>query len=363
LLKVFEQISKNMKQCFHCGDDCLKETINHQEKSFCCHGCKTVYDILNDNDLMFYYDLEERPGNSPKFSENKFDYLDNTSIAEKLMDFSDGATQIVSFLIPKIHCSSCIWVLENLSKLDSAIKSSTVNFPEKTVQISFNAEAFTLKELVLLLSRLGYEPNISLEDYSKTEKRIDRSLIYKLGVAGFAFGNVMFLSFPEYFEVQEFWLDQFKHLFRWLMFAFSVPVIVYSARDYFISAYTGLRSKMLNIDVPIALGILTLFIRSVIDISFDLGTGFFDSLTGLVFFLLLGRFFQQKTYSYLSFERDYKSYFPIAVTRTHKAGSTAVDSEEQVQIYEVKKGDKILVRNEELIPTDAILLKGNALID
>lgn len=352
-----------MIQCFHCGDDCLQETIVHQEKSFCCHGCKTVYDILNDNDLMFYYDIEDRPGNSPKFSVNKFDYLDNAEIAEKLIDFSDGTTQIISFLIPKIHCSSCIWVLENLSKLQSAIKSSTVNFPEKTVQISFNAEAISLKELVLLLSQIGYEPNISLENYSKTEKKIDRSLIYKLGVAGFAFGNVMFLSFPEYFEVAEFWLDQFKPLFRWLMFAFSVPVLLYSAQDYFISAYKGLRSKMLNIDVPIAIGILTLFVRSVIDISFDLGTGFFDSLTGLVFFLLMGRFFQQKTYSYLSFERDYKSYFPIAVTRTHKAGSSQVASEEQTQIYKVQKGDKILVRNEELIPTDALLLKGNALID
>ena len=88
---------------------------------------------------MFYYEIEERPGNSPKFSENKFDYLDNPAIAEKLIDFSDGNTQIVTFLIPKIHCSSCIWVLENLSKLQAAIKSSTVNFPEKTVQISFNA--------------------------------------------------------------------------------------------------------------------------------------------------------------------------------------------------------------------------------
>ena len=351
-----------MVNCFHCGDACLDVEIKHEEKSFCCHGCKTVFDILHDNDLSYYYDLENTPGISPKEIAGKYDFLDNGAIVEKLLEFNDGNTQIVSFLIPSIHCSSCIWILENLNKLNPSIKSSQVNFPEKTVRITFSAEENSLKNLVILLSRIGYEPYISLDDSEKKEKYINRSLIYKLGIAGFAFGNIMFLSFPEYFEHSEFWLDQFKPFFRWLMFAFSLPVVFYSGSGYFTSAYKGLRSKILNIDVPIALGIAVLFIRSTIDIVFDLGTGFFDSLSGLVFFLLLGKFFQQKTYSYLSFERDYKSYFPIAVTRLFKnaEGNTI---EEQAEVYTVQKGDRLLIRNNEIIPVDAILIKGNALID
>lgn len=351
-----------MVNCFHCGDTCLDVEIKHEEKSFCCHGCKTVFDILHDNDLSYYYDLEKTPGISPKEIAGKYDFLDNGAIVEKLLEFNDGNTQIVSFLIPSIHCSSCIWILENLNKLNPSIKSSQVNFPEKTVRITFSTEENSLKNLVILLSRIGYEPYISLDDSEKKEKYINRSLIYKLGIAGFAFGNIMFLSFPEYFEHSEFWLDQFKPFFRWLMFAFSLPVVFYSGSGYFTSAYKGLRSKILNIDVPIALGIAVLFIRSTIDIVFDLGTGFFDSLSGLVFFLLLGKFFQQKTYSYLSFERDYKSYFPIAVTRLFKnaEGNTI---EEQAEVYTVQKGDRLLIRNNEIIPVDAILIKGNALID
>mgnify|MGYP003109840512 CR=1 FL=1 len=330
-----------MANCFHCGDACLDVEIKHEEKSFCCHGCKTVFDILHDNDLSYYYDLEKTPGISPKEIAGKYDFLDNEAIVEKLLEFNDGTTQIVSFLIPSIHCSSCIWILENLNKLNPTVTSSQVNFPEKTVRITFSAEENSLKNLVILLSRIGYEPYISLEDSEKKEKYINRSLIYKLGIAGFAFGNIMFLSFPEYFEPSEFWLDQFKPFFRWLMFAFSLPVVFYSGSAYFTSAYKGLRSKILNIDVPIALGIAVLFIRSTIDIVFDLGTGFFDSLSGLVFFLLLGKFFQQKTYSYLSFERDYKSYFPIAVTRLFKNadGNTV---EEQVEVYTVKKATACL---------------------
>ncbi len=347
--------------CFHCGDPCL-DIIVHDEKSFCCHGCKTVFEILNDNDLSYYYDLQKSPGISPKETGGRFDYLDNETITEKLLEFNDGKTQIVSFVIPSIHCSSCIWILENLNKLNPSVKSSQVNFPEKTIRITFSAKEDSLNNLVLLLSRIGYEPYISLDDSDKKAKTVDRQLIYKLGIAGFAFGNVMFLSFPEYFEHSEFWLDQFKPLFRWLMFTFSLPVVFYSGSGYFISAYKGLRSNILNIEVPIALGIAVLFIRSTIDIVMNWGTGFFDSLDGLVFFLLLGKFFQQKTYSYLSFERDYKSYFPIAVTRIFKNFEGKI-SEEQAEVFTVKKGDRLLIRNNEIIPVDAILIKGNALID
>ncbi|MBT8304361.1 MAG: heavy metal translocating P-type ATPase metal-binding domain-containing protein [Bacteroidia bacterium] len=343
--------------CFHCGDDCNSTIIKVEDKSFCCNGCKTVYEIFSENDLTCYYDLEASPGAVPKEIQGKYDFLDQEEIIDKLTEFNDGQTQIATLLIPHIHCSSCIWILENLNKLNDYISSSQVNFGKKTVRITFNSKSFSLKEIVLLISSIGYEPYISLDDYSSGQKHIDRTLIYKLGIAGFAFGNVMFLSFPEYFEVGEFWLEKYKHMFRWIMFAFSIPVVFYAAQDYFISAYKGLRAKLLNIDVPIALGIGVLFIRSTLEIAFDLGSGFFDSLTGLVFFLLIGRFFQQKTYSFLSFERDYKSYFPIAVTKVSKG------EEFPLQVYDIKKGDRLLIRNEELIPVDGILINGKARID
>ncbi len=344
--------------CFHCGLDATASKITFDDKVFCCNGCKTVYEIFSANDLTCYYDLQQAPGATPKDIEGKYNFLENTKIIEQLLEFNDGSTQIVTLYIPHVHCSSCIWILENLNKLNPAISASIVNFGKKTVRVTFNAEMLSLKNLVVLLSSIGYEPFISLDDYSVGKKHIDRSLIYKLGVAGFAFGNVMFLSFPEYFQVDEFWLEQFKPFFRWLMFAFSLPVVFYSAQDYFVSAYKGLRSKLLNIDVPIALGIIVLFTRSTIEIIFDLGSGFFDSLTGLLFFLLLGKFFQQKTYAFLSFERDYKSYFPIGITKITSEGK-----EEAVQVYDIVKGDRLLIRNEELIPVDCILIKGRARID
>ena len=343
--------------CYHCGDT-IKSRIIFDEKSFCCNGCKTVYEIFSENGLTSYYDMEAAPGAAPSKLEGKYDFLSNEKIVEKLLEFSDENLQIVSLYIPHIHCSSCIWILENLNKLKPEISASQVDFPKKTIRVTYNSDKISLKELVIFLSSIGYEPYISLDDSEGGQKKINRSIIYKLGVAGFAFGNVMFLSFPEYFEVNEFWLDQYKDFFRWLMFAFSLPVVFYVARDYFFSAYIGLRAGILNIDVPLALGVLVLFVRSTLEIMFDWGTGFFDSLTGLVFFLTLGKFFQQKTYNFLSFERDYKSYFPIGITRINPNGK-----EESIHVHDIEKGDRILIRNEELIPVDGILINGNGRID
>jgi Cu+-exporting ATPase len=355
---MLQTISMPHTNCFHCGLPCETEEVHFDEKSFCCHGCKTVYTIFRDNDLSYYYELEGGAGKTPELNQGKFDYLDDPLIAERLLEFQDDSHHIISLSIPHIHCSSCIWVLENLNRLNPGVYSSQVDFPRKEARIHFNSGQISLRELVSLLSAIGYEPSITLEHYEGGAKKVDRKLIYQLGIAGFAFGNIMFLSFPEYFESGEYWLEKYKGIFHWIMFAFSLPVVFYSGSGYLTSAYKSLRSGMLNIDVPIALGILVLFIRSTVEIALDLGQGFFDSLSGLVFFLLLGKFFQQRTYAFLSFERDYRSYFPIAVTRLKADGS-----EESIPVHEVLKGDRLLIKSSSLIPTDSILLRGEGRID
>ncbi len=347
------------ENCFHCGIEINKnEEILYDEKKFCCNGCKTVYEIFNQHELTCYYDFQSAPGATPQDIQGKYDYLDNEEIVTKLLDFEENGTHIVSLYIPHIHCSSCIWILENLQKLQPGISTSQVNFPEKKVRVTYSPALTSLKEIVYLLSAIGYEPYISLENFDEGKKQVDRSLIYKIGVAFFCFGNIMLLSFPEYFEVEEFWINQYRGFFRWLVFGLSLPTFLYSASGYYVSAWKSIRSKLFNIDIPIALGIVVMFIRSTVDIIFGYGQGFFDSMAGLIFFMLLGKLFQQKTYDFLSFERDYKSYFPIAITKILPNGQ-----EEAVQVYDIEKGDRLLIRNQELVPVDGILISEKAAID
>ncbi|WP_159468081.1 heavy metal translocating P-type ATPase metal-binding domain-containing protein [Dyadobacter sp. 3J3] len=347
--------------CYHCGEECKDDIIHSDEHAFCCEGCSMVYDILKENDLCSYYSIDGPQGISPdkSYFQGKFDYLDLPEVASKLLEFTDGKLSSINWLIPKIHCSSCIWLLEQLHRFNPAIRSSVVNFPEKKVRITFDSQQIKLSELAVLITKIGYEPYLSLNDVEGTQsQKWNRTRLYKIGIAGFAFGNIMLLSFPEYFHLGESSSDQnLRTLFSIINFILSLPVFFYCAADFFKSAWSALKGKYLNIDAPIALALLCVFLTSIYQIVSKTGPGYFDSLTGAVFFMLIGRYFQDKTYAGISFDRDYKSYFPVAVTTIKD------EKETRVPITELKSGDKMLVRNQELIPADAVLLSSRALID
>ncbi len=356
--------TKKKLTCYHCGLEMTEsETVWFDDKPFCCNGCKTVYEILNQSSLEKYYKINETPGiKTDAIDEEikqKYAYLDKPEIEEKLLEFNDGQTKVVNFYVPNIHCSSCIWVLENLDRINPHISHSEVNFPTKNVRITYKGDKISLRQIVEIMASIAYPPLISLEDLNKDKQKSNRKLLYQLAIAGFAFGNIMLMALPEYIQSEGFWIERFSSLFRWMMFGLSLPVVFYSARDYFESAIKGLLAKVINVDILIALGITVLFLRSTYEIITDTGTGYFDSLTGLVFFLLIGKYFQRITYDYLSFERDYKSYFPIAVTKINPQS----EQEEIIEIKDIKVGDKLIIRNEEIIPVDAVLKRNIALID
>ncbi len=344
--------------CYHCGDNCKDDSIRIDDKFFCCNGCKTVYEILNQNQLCNYYNFDQTPGISPKeIFHNKFDYLDDNQTINKLIDYKDEKITKITFYIPQMHCSSCIWLLENLYKLNPNVIFSSVNFVRKELVVKFNHNQTSLKEIVILLTSIGYEPQISLENIEKKiSKKSNKSLYYKIGIAGFCFGNIMLLSFPEYLSID---LTEtfFRKFFGYLNLILSLPVFFYSASDYFISAFKGLRKKIINIDVPIALGIIVLFFRSTYEVVILHNAGYFDSLSGLVFFLLIGKLLQEKTYDALNFERDYKAYFPLAVTIKQN------EIEKSIPVSKLMIGNRIVIRQDEIVPADAILLNGDAFID
>lgn len=346
--------------CFHCGELCSTTDIVVGDKHFCCKGCKTVYELLDANDLCNYYAMDQTPGVSPQEfgAEKRFGYLDDVDVQRQLLEFNDGRTAKATFFIPEMHCAACIWLLENLYTLNPAVTQSKVNFLKKELSVTWRLQETPLRELVALLASIGYEPRINLQDLERqAEDTSNKSLYYKIGIAGFAFGNIMLLSFPEYLAsggAVDPWL---RKMFGFINLALALPVLLYSASEYWDSAWKGLRKKVVNMDVPISLGIFTLFIRSTYEIFTQTGPGFFDSMTGLVFLLLIGKIFQKKTYDTLSFDRNYKAYFPVSVTRL--TGGEEIST----PVGNLHPKDRILIRNHELIPADAVLIRGHGDID
>lgn len=347
--------------CYHCGEPAGKEPVQFDEKAFCCAGCKTVYQVLNQNGLCEYYNLNEAPGSNRKIEvrAEKFAFLEDKSIAEQLIRFRDGGLAQVVFYLPQVHCSSCLWLLENLGRLHQGVVSSRVDFAHKEVTIHYNEAAITLKRVAELLTEIGYEPYISLNELQgKPKKYYNRARIYKLGVAGFCLGNIMLLSFPEYLSV----VDNPEQVrltpwFRYLNLLLALPVFFYSAQEFFVQGWKGLRSGFLNIDAPIALAILITFLRSVVEVVTNIGGGYFDSMAGIVFFMLIGRFLQERTQQSLTFDRDYTSYFPIAVNKL--VGGKEVPT----ALPDLRSGDTVAIHQHEIIPADGMLINGNGSID
>ncbi|MCB2406997.1 heavy metal translocating P-type ATPase [Hymenobacter lucidus] len=349
--------------CSHCGDECPAEPIQLAARPalhFCCQGCRAVYELLDASNLCTYYRLDEQPGQKVKDVElpGRFDYLDLESVQSQLLAFQSPTLCRLTLTIPQMHCASCIWLLENLFKLNPGISTSRVNFLRKELTVSYQPSATSLREVVQLLASVGYEPQITLAELGAQPHHGSRRLYYQLGLAAFAFGNVMLLALPEYFSFTEQLQALFGRFFGWLSLLLALPVLLVSARDFYRSAWQGLRQRYINLDFPISLGLTALFVTSVFEIVTQRGPGYFDSFTGLVFFMLIGKWVQQRTYDALRFDRDFTSYFPVAVTVLTKDGA-----EQSVPVRELRAGQRIRVRHQEIIPADAVLLRGQGQID
>ncbi|WP_395783521.1 heavy metal translocating P-type ATPase [Aquirufa sp.] len=341
--------------CFHCHKSCLDEIAHFEEKAFCCHGCKQVYQLLTDNSLEDYYVCDVNPGKAP--SEQNFEFLNNPHFQDQLISFSSQGVSKVNFHLPAIHCRSCLYLLENLSKLNPGIVKTTLNFGKKDLTVWFQEDQINLGQLATLLASLGYEPLISSDEVPEEKRKRanhQTQLFIKLGIAGFCAGNAMLFSFPEYLGIED---GSLKQLFGYLNIALGSIAVFYSGSEYFKNVWAHIKLGKMTIELPILLGILVGYGRSVYEVFSHTGAGYIDSVSGLIFFLLIGKWFQQKSFDFLSFERNYKAYFPLVISKLEEG------IEVNYPLNEIKIGDHLIIRNQEIIPADAVLITGSSQMD
>jgi Cu+-exporting ATPase len=345
--------------CFHCGDPCPDLDLIYQEKYFCCDGCRFVYEILDKNNLCNYYELNAHPGNTlkaPKASK-KYDYLAEPSIEDKFVSFKNKHYSVITLYLPGIHCSSCLWLLQNLNKFDGEVLNSNVSFEKKEIKVIYKHQKTSLHKIVKLIDSLGYPPSITFEDiYNKKKPESSKAILYKIGVAAFCFGNIMMLSFPDYLTSET--IDPFLgKFFRILSFVLSLPVLFYCASEFYKPAFKSLRHGFINIDLPIVFALLMAFGVSIYHIFFLNEGGYLDSMAGIVFFMLVGRWLQNKTYNNIYFDKNYQSFLPVSVTQK------MYNQVKNVQVKDIVVGDIIVVKYGEIIPFDGIIKNGLGIID
>jgi Cu+-exporting ATPase len=340
--------------CFHCGEACDKELIVQAEKNYCCNGCLQAR-MLIDNSILCAPDDENF---APEInSKRNWEELDIPTIAKRSIIYEDADVKHLRFTLSNIHCASCVYVLEHLHKLEPGILKTEVHFAEKTIRMVIRKEV-PLSKVARQLALVGYAPDIeSVESTSSETEKSRKFRLRALVIAGFCFANIMLFSIPEYMDLELKNDPNFVYFFRTINVILSLPVFFYSSIEFYRGALTGIRNKFMHIDFPLVISLCVAYSRSLYEVISNTGSGYFDSYSGIVFFMLIGRHFQDLRTDKLGFSKSFKSYFPIVIST--KRGNAF----QNIPLAEVQEQDEIEIHKQEVIPADGTLLNEEAELD
>ena len=349
---------KNSQQavelCVHCGNECDASPFLFNQLPFCCNGCIQAYQLIH-----YAISCAPEENTQPLLFKTKANWeeLNLTELRKQFIQYEDKQRVVVVFRLPQVHCASCVYVLEHLNRLNPKIQSTTVNFSEKTIRAVLDAD-LPLSEFAATLDLVGYAPSLLKEiEEDHVNKNHRKHRIKALVISGFCFGNIMLFSLPEYFNLSIQSDTSFVQFFRWAALIFSLPVFFYGSREFYRNAWAGIRVKYMHIDVPLVLSLFVAYGRSLYEVFSESGSGYFDSYTGIVFFMLVGRQFQEVKTDRLGLFTNFKSFFPISVKRKREGKL------ETIALTEIKPNDEIQIHTEEIIPFDGQLLSIDTSLD
>ncbi len=342
-----------MSACIHCNDQIIHEPILDEfGNMFCCNGCKQVYALIgNEDGLEFYYTLlKAEKKYAPSAKEKKSPLIDRLSDEHWEISIGEFAGNLhsVSLFSSEIHCSACGWLLETVLKKEFPGVQIHVDFFRGILEVSYDNFRYRLRDILLFCQSFGY--TFELMTGSGVQlTTMNRSLLIRLAISGAIFANVMIFSLGIYFGMFSGIDQKWVTLFSWYSLALSIPVITYCAFPFYQKAFEGIRRKVLHMDLPVAIGVLCTFVVSTY-LTVTGYHGYFDSVSGLVFFLLIGRWGIQKfERSIVLDNRWFEGLKNDLVKRVTENGI------EDVPIEQVQGGDQLVVFPNEYIPMDGTL--------
>lgn len=337
------------KNCLHCTLE-----VENDVDDFCCLGCKTAYKIINNLGFSSYYDLRQinekerktRPGEDEEVDISQFVKIEN----EK---------KSVTLMVQGLHCAACVWLIENILKKQKSVILARVNLSQKTLTIVWEEEVAYGNQLAHLISQVGYKLlPFDAEILQKAEKKYDDKILRALAVAGFGAGNIMLLSISLWFSDSRDMGPGTHNLLQFFSCLIAIPVLLYSSRPFFSSAYKSIKAGYPNMDLPISLAIVLASCVSILQMMKNANHIYFDSVVMLIFFLLIGRYLDLKAR---------KKAFEIASEFTLLSASFGrVLIDDKIVTLPIKKIEKdmiLLVAAGEKIAADGFIIEGESEVD
>ncbi len=288
--------------CDHCGGTGTAtpvcETLSDGiERKFCCHGCAAVARLIHEDGLDAFYRFRDKPLQRPELLDEgeraSYQLYADPDIQIRLSrPGSSPGTREIELIIRGITCAACTWLIEQHLKKLSGVEEVWVNGTTHRALVQWHPDQITLADLLLGLRALGYEAlPYSPAEAEKQAAENRRQQLFRMGLAGIGAMQNMMLAVPTYFALQP--DESFYDLFRWLGLLITLPVLLYSARPFYVNALRDLRARHLTMDVPVALA-LTLAFGASTWVLFSGGTHtYFDSVCMFTFFLLVSKSIEQ----------------------------------------------------------------------
>lgn len=360
--------------CYHCNLSVPEGTrfVSHlegQDRLFCCPGCQAVAETIYQSGLDGFYRFRSQANQRPDFEAEQQSFLayDLPQLQSEFVipvadDDSDSILQ-AQFLVEGITCAACVWLIEHhLDAIDGVI-AVKVNAATGRATVRWRCDQLKLSEIMSAVATIGYRFTPATEDQQQSIQQDERrKALMRIGVAGFGMMQVGMVAVTIYAGASGDWLSYW----RWISLIIATPVVFFSAKPFFVSAWRALQNRHLVMDVPVSLAIAFAYSASVWATISQSGEVYFDSVSMFTFFLLLGRYLEMRTRhkNRLGMSR-FAQLLPLTATRIrlHSSAETGDREHEVIPLRALVKGDQVVVAEGDILPCDGVVANGVTRVD
>lgn len=349
--------------CFHCGLPIPQGihyavTIEGQEQTMCCSGCQAVAQAIVANKLTDFYkfrtDVGSRPEDLIPEQLRDLQVYDSTDLQRSFVRETEGSIREASLILEGIVCAACVWLNEHHVKQLLGVLDFRVNYSTHRATLRWDTNQLKLSTVLQAITEIGYHAHPfdpgRLESLQKKEKS---AALRRIAVAGLGMMQVMMVAAAMYIGAVSDMDVQMRNFLRWISLVMAVPVVFYSARVFFQSAWRDLKRGRYGMDVPVSIGIGIAFSASVWATVTGTGEVYFDSVTMFTFLLLVGRYLEMNA-------RHKAGQVAEELVRLMPATATLLKDgkQEVVPVSQLLSGDHVLIKPGEVVPADGLVLEG-----
>lgn len=348
-------------QCYHCREPLppvgrFPVTIDGATRLMCCPGCQAVAEAIVAGGLANFYQYREQQAARPDTSPTDFTAYDLPELRQQFVQ-THGQAEQADLLIEGITCAACVWLIEKHLLAIDGVQRVSVNASNHRARIVF--ENVPVSTLMAAIVHIGYRPMPASDENQRALWARERTtLLMRLAVAGFAMMQAMMMAGALYLGDYQDLESRWQVFFRWTSLVVSLPVVFFSARPFFSAAWNSLKQRQLIMDVPVAIAIGGAFAASVYATAMNTGEVYFESVSMFTFFLLLGRFLEQRLR-----HQNANSLSLAALRLPLTARRLTGTGDEVIPLACLQVGDRVRVAAGETLPCDGRILDGSSAVN